>query len=263
MFGVVPKSLWSKRYPADENNLCTWAMRLLLIEHNDRVILIDNGMGNKQSDKFFSYYDPHGPNLLESLQEKGFRPEDITDNFLTHLHFDHCGGGVKWNSDRTGYELTFPNATYWSHKEHWQHALNPNARERASFLKENLLPMEENGHLKLLEDTEGEFTEGFRFLTINGHTTMQMLPLLDYKGRKLLYCADLLPSPVHVPTAWVMGYDIRPLDSMEEKARILKQAADEHWVLFFEHDHETECCTVKNTEKGVRVDQVFKLEELQ
>lgn len=261
MFGVVPKTLWSKQYPPDENNLCTWTMRCLLVETEDRLILIDNGMGSKQSDKFFSHYQPQGDGIVQALRKKGFEPEDITDNFLTHLHFDHCGGGVQWNANRTGYELTFPNATYWSHKKQWEHAMNPNAREKASFLKENLKPMKESGQLSLLDGVE-ELLPSFTYRLVHGHTESQMLPQLIYNGRTLIYMADLLPSHVHVPLPWVMAYDIRPLETFKEKEVFLTEAAEKEYILFFEHDNTTECCTLEQTEKGVRVKEKFKLADI-
>ena len=263
MFGVVPKTLWQRTNPADENNLCTWAMRCLLVEEGGRLILIDNGIGNKQDAKFFSHYYLHGEDSLhKSLKVAGFQEMDITDMFLTHLHFDHCGGGVRY-ADTEGKipELTFPNARYWSHQDHWEWAIHPNAREKASFLKENLLPMQESGHLHFVKDANSPFA-GVELLIVNGHTEKQMLPKLRYKGRTLVFMADLLPSTGHIPLPYVMGYDVRPLITLEEKARILQQAADENWVLFLEHDPLNECCTVVNTEKGIRLGETFKLSEL-
>lgn len=260
MFGVVPKSLWQKTNPADNNNMCDWAMRSLLVEDQNRLILIDNGMGDKQSEKFFSYYYLFGNDSLESsLAKHGFVPDDITDVFLTHLHFDHCGGGIKWNKDRTKYEPYFKNATYWTHSRHWQWATEPNPRERASFLKENIFPMQECGHLKFADTDNFEL---FKYKTMNGHTESQMLPILDYKGKKLVFMADLLPSTGHIPLAYVMGYDTRPLLTMEEKALFLKEAAEQDYVLFLEHDSINECCSLKQTEKGIRLDRAFKLSEL-
>lgn len=264
MFGVVPKVLWSKSNPADENNLCTWAMRCLLLELGDRLILIDNGIGDKQDAKFFSHYYLHGDMSLESsLHEKGFSFEDITDNFLTHLHFDHCGGGVRYqngNSDRL--KMTFPNAVYWSNEDHWKWAIEPNAREKASFLKENIIPIQESGQLKFLDLKEKKFDSSFEFLLADGHTDKQMLPKLQYKGRTVVFAADLLPSVGHIPLPYVMGYDTRPLITLEEKRRFLEEAALNNYVIFLEHDPINECCTVKMTEKGVRLDQTFSLNEL-
>lgn len=263
MFGVVPKTLWQRTNPADENNLCTWAMRCLLIEKDDQLILIDNGIGDKQDARFFSHYYLHGEDSLQkSLNAAGFQEKDVTDMFLTHLHFDHCGGGVRYaDADKKIPELVFPNARYWTHQDHWQWATHPNAREKASFLKENLLPMQESGHLNLVQNEHSPFPD-IELLLVNGHTEKQMLPKFQYKGRTVVFMADLLPSVGHIPLPYVMGYDVRPLLTLEEKARILKQAADENWVLFLEHDPIHECCTVVNTEKGVRLGQTFKLSEL-
>ncbi|MCX6350334.1 MAG: MBL fold metallo-hydrolase [Bacteroidetes bacterium] len=262
MFGVVPKSLWQKQNPADENNMCSWAMRCLLIETEDRLILVDNGMGNKQDDKFFGYYYLHGEDsLTKSLAKYGFSPTDITDNIVTHLHFDHCGGGVQWNADRTKYELTFPNANYWVNRQHWDAAMQPNPREKASFLKENILPMQESGHLKFVNG-EKELFPGISLLYSNGHTDAMMLPVIQYQDKKIIFLADLIPSSYHVPTAWVMGYDIRPLQTMEEKLNLLPQCAEEGSILFFEHDPVTECCTVENTERGIKIKDRFALNEI-
>ncbi len=260
MFGVVPKSIWNKLNPADENNMCTWAMRCLLIEKDNRLILIDNGIGNKQSEKFFGYYYLHGDDSLEkSLARYGFAPEDITDMFLTHLHFDHCGGGIKWNKDRSGFEATFPNATYWTNKRHWKWATEPNPREKASFLKENILPMQELGVLKFVEDEDFDL---FDIIYVDGHTDHQMLPKIEYQGKTLVFMADLLPSTGHIPLPYVMAYDTRPLITMDEKSRFLNEAADNGYYLFFEHDAINELCTVKHTEKGVRLDKTFRFNEV-
>lgn len=260
MFGVVPKSLWTRTNPADENNMCNWAMRCLLIEDGDRLILIDNGIGNKQDDKFFGYYYLHGNASLESsLKAKGFSPEDVTDVFMTHLHFDHCGGGVKWNADRTKFELTFPNATYWSNGDHWGWATQPNDREKASFLKENILPIEESGHLKFIDiNVDSPFPQ-FDIFYANGHTDKQMIPLIKYKGKTVAFMADLLPSVGHIPLPYVMGYDTRPLLTLQEKKTFLSRAAEEEFILFLEHDPINECCMVKHTEKGVRLAQIIEL----
>lgn len=262
MFGVVPKVLWSRSNEADENNLCTWAMRSLLVVDGNRVVLIDNGIGDKQDAKFFSHYYLHGDDTLEkSLKSLGVGFHQITDNFLTHLHFDHCGGGIKYGSHGQ-YEATFPRATYWSNPDHWKWATQPNPREKASFLEENILPMEELGHLKFTDLETNSLFPGFDFITVDGHTDKQMLPKLQYKGKTVVFVADLLPSVGHIPIPYVMGYDTRPLLTMDEKARFLEEAAREGYILFFEHDPVNECCTVKMTEKGVRVDQTFKLHEI-
>ncbi|MBY0434215.1 MAG: MBL fold metallo-hydrolase [Cyclobacteriaceae bacterium] len=261
MFGVVPKSIWQKLNPPDENNLCTWAMRCLLVEDSNRLMLIDNGIGEKQDTKFLSHHYLHGDdNLINSLHASGFSEKDVTDMFLTHLHFDHCGGGVKRVNDKL--ELTFPNATYWSNEEHWLWATQPNAREKASFLKENIFPMQESGHLRFLSQEEKSLLPNFDIDFVSGHTDKMMIPKIDYKGKTICYMADLIPSTGHIPVPYVMGYDTRPLLTLSEKEKLLNEAADCGYILFFEHDPVHECCTVKKTEKGVRLDQTFKLSEL-
>jgi glyoxylase-like metal-dependent hydrolase (beta-lactamase superfamily II) len=260
MFGVVPKSLWQRTNPADENNLCTWAMRCLLIEDGDQLILIDNGIGNKQDVKFFAHYYLHGDDSLEkSLRQLGFDFTDITDVFLTHLHFDHCGGGVKYTPDRTKFELTFPNARYWTNFDHYQWATQPNAREKASFLKENILPMAESGHLHFINPESPSPFSQFDIWYADGHTEKMMLPVIPYQDTKLIYVADLLPSQSHIALPYIMSYDTRPLLTMQEKEKLLNQAAADKFILFFEHDPYQECCTVKLTEKGVRIDEAFTL----
>lgn len=270
MFGVVPKSIWNKLNPADENNLCTWAMRCLLIEDDNRLILIDNGLGNKQSEKFFSHYHLHGDATLEkSLSAKGFSKDDITDVILTHLHFDHCGGSV----DRDGDKLVtaFKNATYWSNQEHWNWAVYPNDREKASFLKENILPIQESGQLKFIEGVNNEadeplgensFNDNISIRFVNGHTQQMMLPQIKYKNKTIVYVADLLPSVHHIPMPYIMGYDMFPLTTLHEKKSFLTEALNNNYILFFEHDPKHECCTLKQTEKGIRQDSIFKLDEL-
>lgn len=262
MFGVVPKSLWSRTNPADENNLCSWAMRCLLAVDGDRVVLIDNGIGDKQDAKFFSHYYLHGEASMDkSLRNLGVHPTDITDMFLTHLHFDHCGGGIRYGSHGQ-YELTFPRATYWSNSDHWQWATQPNPREKASFLEENIQPMQDHEVLKFVDLEKKSLFSGFDFITVDGHTDKQMLPKISYKGHTVVFMADLLPSVGHIPLPYVMGYDTRPLITMSEKQAFLEEAAREKYVLFLEHDAVNECCTVKMTEKGVRLDQTFRLDEL-
>ncbi|GAB4107722.1 MBL fold metallo-hydrolase [Echinicola sediminis] len=263
MFGVVPKSLWQRTNPADENNLCTWAMRCLLVQEGDRLVLIDNGIGNKQSDKFFSHYYLHGEDSLSgSLQKAGFSVSEVTDNFLTHLHFDHCGGGVQYQKGTDKPEMVFNKAQYWTNKDHWQWATVPNAREKASFLSENLLPMQESGQLGFLDLDKPELFSGFSFFTADGHTDKQMIPKIRYKGKTIVFAADLLPSVGHIPLPYVMGYDTRPLLTMQEKQEFLEEAAEKEYIIFLEHDPLHECCTVKMTEKGVRLDQTFSLSEL-
>lgn len=260
MFGVVPKTIWQKTNPADENNLCTWAMRCLLIEDGNKLILIDNGIGTKQSEKFFSYYYLHGnTDLLSSIRNAGFSENDITDMFLTHLHFDHCGGGVHNHNGKP--ELTFKNAQYWTNADHWDWATKPNARERASFLKENLLPMKESGHLKFIEIQGRPPFPQFDIEFFSGHTEKMMVPKIKINGKIICYVADLLPSVGHIPLSYVMAYDTRPLITLEEKEKFLNEAADNHYILFFEHDPINECCTLKRTDKGIRLDRVFKLSE--
>lgn len=266
MFGVVPKSIWTRTNPADDKNMCDWSMRSLLIEDGDRLILVDTGIGDKQSEKFFSYYYPTDMNSLEpNLKQLGFSMDDITDVFLTHLHFDHCGGAIKWNKDRTGFEPAFKNATYWSTESHWQWATEPNPREKASFLKENILPLQESGQLKFV-NREGDFTKGifnnFDVLFVDGHTESMMIPHIQYKGKTLVFMADLLPSVGHIPLPYVMGYDTRPLQTLKEKEKFLRTAVDNDFVLFLEHDPVNQCATLKNTEKGARLDQTFNFSDL-
>lgn len=267
MFGVVPKSLWQRTNPADENNMCTWAMRSMLIEDGDRLILIDTGIGNKQDDRFFKHYYLHGNDSLDgNLAALGFHRDDITDVFLTHLHFDHVGGAIEWNVERNGYVPAFQRARYWSNALHWQWATEPNPRERASFLKENIHPIQESGQLEFIEidrDQDRVTTPlGFDAFIANGHTDAQMIPIINYKGRKLVFMADLLPSTGHVPLPYVMGYDTRPLLTMDEKARFLSEAAQGDYVLFLEHDPVNECCTVIPTEKGARLNRSFGFNEI-
>ena len=260
MFGVVPKVLWQKSIPADENNLCTFSMRCLLIVEGKRKILIDTGMGNKQSEKFFGHYYPTGKNLLESLNENNFSVEDITDVILTHLHFDHCGGAV--NVDM---QPTFPNAIYWTSKEHWEWAINPNPREKASFLKENLLPLQENGVLRFIEpNTNGKatFTDNIDLIFVNGHTRSMMLPLIKYKNHIVAYMADLIPTAAHIPLPYVMGYDMFPMTTLEEKEKYLTEAVDNHHILFFEHDAMIECCKVIKSEKGFTKGEIIDLRKI-
>ncbi len=267
MFGVVPKTIWNKTNPADENNLIDIAARCLLIEDGDRLILIDTGMGNKQSDKFFGYYSLWGTHSLDkSLAKYGFHRDDVTDVFMTHLHFDHCGGSVNWNKDKTGYEVAFKNAKYWTNENHWEWATKPNPREKASFLHENIIPMQESGHLNFIKRTEGDFVEkselGFGIFFVDGHTEKMMVPYIEFQGKTICFPADLLPTAGHVPIPYVMGYDTRPLLTMPEKTKFLTQAADQNFYLFLEHDAHNEIITVEKTEKGVRLKEVFLCEDL-
>ena len=261
MFGVVPKTLWSKTNTADADNMCDWAMRSMLIQDGSRLILIDAGIGDKQSEKFFGHYHLSGnDSLAGNLEKLGFSKDDITDVFLTHLHFDHCGGAIQWNKDRTGFEPVFKNATYWSTENHWQWATEPNPREKASFLSENILPIQESGQLKFVSRT-GNYTKdvfpGFDVLFVDGHTESMMIPHIQYKDKTLVFMADLLPSTGHIPLPYVMGYDTRPLITMTEKELFLNTAADKEFVLFLEHDSVNECCTLQQTEKGVRLKESF------
>lgn len=261
MFGVVPKAIWQKINPPDEKNLCTWAMRCLLIEDNDRIILIDNGIGNKQDPKFFSHYDLHGEDTLSSsLAALGFSEDRITDMFLTHLHFDHCGGGVRYENGKP--ELTFKNATYWSNGEHWQWATQPNAREKASFLKENILPMQESGRLQFIDVTQASPFPQFQIQYFSGHTESLMVPMISYKGKTICFVSDLIPSAGHIPLPYVMSYDTRPLITLKEKEKFLTEAADRNFILFLEHDPAHECCTVKRSEKGIVLDRTFALRDI-
>ena len=262
MFGVVPKVLWSRTNPADENNLCPWAMRSLLIEDGDRLILIDNGIGDKQEDKFLKHYYLHGDvNLHSSLSKHGFSADDVTDVFLTHLHFDHCGGSVQWNNDRSGFQMTFKNAKYWTNKEHWKWATKPNRREKASFLKENIIPIQQAGHLNFVEK-EGELFDNFNTLFVNGHTESQMIPHITYKDKTIVFAADLLPSTGHIPLPYVMGYDIKPLVTLTEKEKFLNEAAEKEYIIYLQHDNYNECCTVQKSEKGVILKDIFSLSEI-
>jgi len=297
MFGVVPKSIWNKVNPSDDNNLCTWAMRCLLIEEGNKLILVDNGIGNKQDAKFFGHYHLHGPDTLDgSLAALGFHRDDITDVFLTHLHFDHCGGSIVREDDRL--VPAFKNATYWSNKRHWKWATEPNDREKASFLNENILPIQESGQLRFiepepagqaisgdiqraapgpgqpatagpgqptashLETVPNVIIPGLSIRLVNGHTDAMMLPQLTYKGKTLIFMADLLPSIGHIPLPYVMAYDMFPLTTLQEKRAFFDEAIAGDYVLFFEHDPVTECCTLERTEKGVRSSRTFRLDEL-
>jgi glyoxylase-like metal-dependent hydrolase (beta-lactamase superfamily II) len=258
MFGVVPKTLWSRSNPADNSNRIELAARSLLIEDGKRLILIDTGMGNKQEDRFFRHFGLFGNDSLdESLKKAGFSRADITDVFLTHLHFDHCGGAVRWKENKTAYELSFPNARYWSNKQHWEWAVDPNEREKASFLSENLMPIQESGQLCFVETPKTSFTSdcglGFGVLFVNGHTEKQMIPHISFRGKTLVFMADLLPTAGHLPLPYIMGYDVRPLQTLKEKKRFLNQAADENYILFMQHDANNPLITVKHTDKGVRL----------
>ena len=267
MFGVVPKSLWQRTNPTDEKNLIDMSMRCMLIEDGDRLTLVDTGVGDKQSEKFFSYYFLFGGYSLDaSLAKHGFHRNDITDVFLTHLHFDHCGGSIQWNKDRTGYEPAFKNAKFWSNESHWNWAANPNAREKASFLKENINPIQESGQLNFIDLPKTNVLQnsplGFDIFFADGHTEKQMIPQIQYQEKTVVFMADLLPTTGHIPLPYVMGYDTRPLLTLDEKQLFLNKAADEEYYLFLEHDAHTELCTVQHTEKGVRLKDNFKFNEI-
>jgi len=267
MFGVVPKTIWNKTNPADENNLIDIAARCLLIEDRNRLTLIDTGMGNKQSDKFFGYYSLWGDlSLDKSLKNAGFHRNDITDVFMTHLHFDHCGGSVNWNKDKTGYEVAFKNAKFWTNDNHWEWATKPNAREKASFLHENIIPMQESGQLIFIDRPDSGFgfssELGFDIFYADGHTEKQMLPHINYNGKTIVFCADMLPTAGHIPIPYVTGYDTRPLLSMDEKQIFLNNAADNNYYLWLEHDAHNQIITVQHTEKGIRLKEVFKCEDI-
>ena len=267
MFGVVPKTIWNKTNPADENNLIDIAARCLLIEDSNRLILIDTGMGNKQSEKFFGYFSLWGTHSMDaSLAKYGFHREDITDVFMTHLHFDHCGGSVQWNSNKTGYEPAFKNAKFWTNENHWEWATKPNAREKASFLSENILPMQESGQLHFIKRLEGDFLPeselGFGIFFADGHTEKMMLPQIKYREKTICFMADLVPTAGHLPLPYVMGYDTRPLLTLPEKAKFLTEAATNNYYLFLEHDAHNEIITVENTDRGVRLKEIFTCDDV-
>jgi glyoxylase-like metal-dependent hydrolase (beta-lactamase superfamily II) len=266
MFGVVPKTIWNKTNPADENNLIDIAARCLLIEDGNRLILIDTGMGNKQSEKFFGYYSLWGTHSMDaSLAKHGFHRDDVTDVFMTHLHFDHCGGSIIWNKEKTGYEPAFKNAKFWTNEAHWAWATKPNAREKASFLSENIIPMQESGQLHFIAKPEGDFgicDLNFGIFYVDGHTEKMMIPHIQYQGKTIVFCADLIPTAGHLPLPYVMGYDTRPLLTMPEKTKFLTAAAENNYYLFLEHDAHNEIITVEMTEKGVRLAAVFSCQEI-
>lgn len=277
MFGVVPKTIWNKTNPADENNLIDIAARCMLIEDGNRLILIDTGMGNKQSEKFFGYYSLWGNHSLDkSLAKYGFHSDDVTDVFMTHLHFDHCGGSVNWNATKTGYEVAFKNAKFWTNDNHWEWAINPNAREKASFLSENILPILESGQLNFIKRPESDFGHeyegrtgvaisdelGFGIFYVNGHTEKMMLPHIEYRDKTIVFCADLIPTAGHLPIPYVMGYDTRPLLTLPEKTKFLNAAVEKNYYLWLEHDAHNQIITVENTEKGIRIKEVFSCEDI-
>lgn len=262
MFGVVPKTLWNKRYPADENNMINLSLRSIIVDNGERVILVDNGWGDKQDEKFFRYVYLNGGDGLEGgIKKAGYSMDEITDVVLTHLHADHCGGSTKWNSQRTGYEPTFPKADYWVTRTQWEWALNPNMREQDSFLEENLLPLKESGKLNFIEG-EGELFNGFSVRIVNGHTPGQVLPVIENGEHTIVYMADLIPTVAHLPLIWNMSYDLDQLATIEEKRSVLQDALYNGHILFFEHDVVTECCTVKDTPKGIREDKLFKFSDI-
>jgi len=267
MFGVVPKSIWQRTNPADANNMISMSMRSMLIEDGNRLILIDTGIGDKQPDKFFGYFHMYGDFSLDtSLAKYGFHRDDITDVFLTHLHFDHCGGSIQWNKDKTFYEPAFKNAKFWSNAEHWLWATQPNPREKASFLDENINPMKTSGQLEFVQLNGKEYIEkselGFDIFLADGHTEKQMIPHIKYQGKTIVFMADLLPTVGHIPLPYIMGYDTRPLITMNEKKKFMDKAADEEYYLFLEHDSVNELCTVKHTERGVRLSNTFNFKDV-
>ena len=277
MFGVVPKTIWNKTNPADENNMIDIAARCMLIEDGNRLILIDTGMGNKQSEKFFGYYSLWGNHSLDkSLAKFGFHSDDVTDVFMTHLHFDHCGGSVNWNATKTGYEVAFKNAKFWTNDNHWEWAIKPNAREKASFLSENILPILESGQLNFIKRPESDFGHedegrtgvaisdelGFGIFYVNGHTEKMMLPHIEYRDKTIVFCADLIPTAGHLPIPYVMGYDTRPLLTLPEKTKFLNTAVEKNYYLWLEHDAHNQIITVENTEKGIRIKEVFNCEDI-
>jgi glyoxylase-like metal-dependent hydrolase (beta-lactamase superfamily II) len=266
MFGVVPKSIWQKTNPPNENNLCNWAMRLLLIEDDNRLMLVDTGIGNKQDEKFFSFYFLNGDATLDkSLAKYGFNRNDVTDVFLTHLHFDHCGGAIEYNNEKNGFRPAFPKAIYWSNERHWQWATVPNKREKASFLKENILPIQESGQLKFINRTEDFSKNIFNnidVLFVDGHTDSMMIPHIHYQGKTIVFMADLLPSVGHIPLPYVMGYDTRPLITLEEKEKFITNAVKNEYVLFLEHDSVNECCLLQDTDKGIRLKSTHTFQDI-
>jgi glyoxylase-like metal-dependent hydrolase (beta-lactamase superfamily II) len=266
MFGVVPKTIWNKTNPANENNLIDIAARCMLIEDGNRLILIDTGMGSKQSEKFFGYYSLWGSYSLESsLAKYGFHRDDVTDVFMTHLHFDHCGGSVNWNKNKTDYEVAFKNAHYWTNENHWEWATKPNAREKASFLSENILPMQESGQLHFIKRPDSDFgicDLGFDIFYVDGHTEKMMIPHIEYQDKTIVFCADLLPTAGHLPLPYVMGYDTRPLLTLPEKAKFLTAAAENDYYLWLEHDAHNQIITVEKTERGIRQKEVFRCEDI-
>lgn len=260
MFGVVPKVLWNKAYPADENNLCTWSMRSLLVNTGERLVLIDNGIGDTLDEKFLKHFYLDGDDTLEkSLKTHGFTPDDITDVILSHLHFDHCGGNVKRSGD--GYIPAFPNARYWVSKKQYENALDPNAREKASYFTHMVLPLEEKGQLHLVEN-EGEIIPGICIAFYHGHTEGQIIPHIDFNGKTVVFGADLLPSTAHIPMPWVMAYDMQPLVTLDEKKKFFNEAVEGNYIIFLQHDHYHQCCTLKETDKGVRVSETFRIEDI-
>jgi len=262
MFGVVPKVMWNKLNPADVNNMCNWAMRCWLIEDGNKLILVDNGMGDKQDAKFFGYYYLNGDeSLLKSFAKHGFTFDDVTDVVLTHLHFDHCGGSIRFTEDKSKLVPTFKNAQYHVNEKHWNWAINPNAREKASFLKENILPIQESGQLNFITENS-KILDSLSFIEVNGHTEAMMLPKLNYKGNTIVFMADLIPSAAHLPLPYIMSYDVRPLETLKEKTTILSEAAANNWLLFFEHDNSIECISLEATERGVRKKEELKISDL-
>lgn len=262
MFGVIPKTIWSKKIPSDDLNLCSWAMRCLLIEDGQRLILIDTGMGDKQPQKWQNYYFRHGEGeLVKSIRQAGFSANDVTDVVLSHLHFDHAGGAISWNSDKTNFRLTFPNATYWTHSEHWATATNPNPREAATFLNENILPIQESGNLNFLDKINQPLGANIDFLFADGHTEKMVMPVITYQDKKIVFAADTMPSHAHIRIPYVMGYDVRPLETMKEKATLLEKAANEKWIIYFDHDPFYDCATIEKVDGKFAATELGKLSD--
>ncbi len=260
MFGVVPKTIWNKQNPADENNLCSWAMRCLLIDTGKQLILVDSGMGDKQDPRWQGFYFRHGDgDLIKSSQKAGYSPHEITDVLSSHLHFDHCGGAVQWNSSKDRLELVFPKANYWTHSSHWHHATHANLREKASFLKENILPMQESGALKFTDQVENPFGENIELLYGDGHTEKMIMPKITMNHKQYVFMADTIPSSAHVHIPYVMSYDIRPLQTMDEKEQLLKQAVNDEWIMIFDHDPIHEAATVQLTERGFKINEFITI----
>ncbi|OYU68070.1 MAG: MBL fold metallo-hydrolase [Cytophagaceae bacterium BCCC1] len=262
MFGVVPKTIWQKMVPADENNLCSWKMRCLLVEDKDRLVLIDTGMGDKQAQKWQNFYFRHGDgDLIKSIRDAGYHENEVTDVLLSHLHFDHCGGAVCWNSSKDAYRLTFPNAKYWTHSLHWESAMKPNPREKATFLTENLQTVIESGQLNFIEQIQNPLGDKFEFIYADGHTEKMIMPIINYTDQKIIFAADTIPSFAHIHVPYCMSYDVRPLQTMHEKSLILDRIVKENILLLFDHDVVNEVAEIEITDRGFKAKNLGKLNE--